>query len=79
MKVLEGKSVSDKIKSTFEERINNLKAKPNIAILGLKGNDASNVYINKIKKNCEKYEIGCNIMIAESEFDFIRICPILTF
>ncbi len=72
MEVLEGKSVADKIKATFESRINSLKIKPNIAILGIIGNNASNVYIRKIQKNCEKYGIGCDVKLAESEDDFIK-------
>ena len=35
--LLEGKSVAENIKSDFEKRIENLEKKPNIAVLGIKG------------------------------------------
>ena len=70
MKILDGKSVSEKIKSTFEQRVKNLKVKPNIAVLGIIGDDASEVYVGRIKKNCEEYGIGFNLMLAETEEEF---------
>lgn len=70
MEILEGKSVAEKIKSTFEERVDNLKIKPNIAVLGIKGDEASEVYIKRIAKNCEKYGIGFNLKLANTEKEF---------
>lgn len=70
MKILEGKSVANKIKSTFEERIKKLEKKPHIAVLAIKGNNASDVYIKKIAKNCEAYGIGFTLKIADTEEEF---------
>lgn len=72
MKILDGKVVVENIKNNFEQKINNLKIKPNIAVLGIKGDDASDVYTKRIKKNCEKYGIGFNLMMAETEEQFIQ-------
>ena len=49
--LLEGKSVAENIKSGFEKRIENLEKKPNIAVLGIKGDEASLTYI----KSCLLY------------------------
>lgn len=71
MQVLEGKSVSENIKSSFEKRIGKLEKVPNIAVLGIKGDEASEVYVKRIGKNCEKYGIGFNLMLANTESEFI--------
>ena len=70
MQILDGKVVAENIKNNFEQQISNLKIKPNIAVLGIKGDDASDVYIKRIEKNCEKYGIGFNLMMAETEDQF---------
>ena len=70
MQILDGKDVAENIKNNFEQQISNLKIKPNIAVLGIKGDDASDVYIKRIEKNCEKYGIGFNLMMAETEEQF---------
>ena len=72
MRILEGKGVSENISKTFEERIKKLEKKPHIAILGIEGNEASKVYINRILKNCGKYGIECCILIAKNEEEFIE-------
>lgn len=73
MEILEGKSVAENIKNTFEERINKLKEKgkyPYLAVLAIKGDSASEVYVKRIKKNCEKYGIKFILKIAENESEF---------
>ena len=50
MKILEGKNVAEDIKKDFSKRINEINVKPNIAVLGFKVDDASNVYIKRIQK-----------------------------
>ena len=70
MVVLEGKSVAEKIKSTFEERINRLEKKPCLAVLGISGNDASDVYIKRIQQNCKKYGIEFILKMAGSPEEF---------
>ena len=72
MQILEGKSVAEKIKKSFEKRINNLNKKPCIAVLGIKGDGASDVYISKIQKNCMQYGIGFELKMAETEEGFIH-------
>ena len=66
MKILEGKPVSERISITFEERIKNLKKTPNIAVLGIRGDNAGEAYISRIKRNCEKYGIGFLLNLAET-------------
>lgn len=70
MEVLEGKSVAKSIKDTFEERIEKLKKKPYVAILGIAGDDASDVYVNRIMKNCDKYKIKCEVFLAKDKEEF---------
>ena len=71
MKVLEGKCVAEKICQSFEERINKLKTKPNIVIMGMVGNSASDAYIKQIEKNCNKYGFGICLNISNTEQEFI--------
>lgn len=70
MQILEGKTVAEKIKSTFEQRLKNIKNKPNIVVLDIAGNNVSDVYIRNIKKNCEKYDIGFNLILSNSNEEF---------
>ena len=70
MKILEGKSVAESIESTFERRLSEMNNIPNIAVLGFNVDEASFAYIERIKKNCEKYKIGCNIFMADNEEEF---------
>lgn len=70
MVVLEGKSVSEKIKSTFTERIEKLERKPYLAVLGIYGDEASEVYIKRIQNNCEKYGIKFVLKMAYTEEEF---------
>ena len=67
MQILDGKNVAENIKKDFEQRISNLKTKPNVAIIGIEGDDASNAYVKRIEKNCKKYKIGFNLFMAETE------------
>ena len=71
MIILEGKSVAEKIKSKFEEKISKLEKKPCIAVLGIKGDEASEVYINRIQKNCEKYGIDFILKMSKTPEEFI--------
>lgn len=70
--LLEGKSVSENIKKSFEERIKKLEKKPYLALLGLNPDDASLVYIRKIEKNCNQYGIKFCLKIAKTEKEFIK-------
>lgn len=70
MNILEGKIVAKLIKDTFEEKIQKLEKVPYIVILGIIGDDASEVYINRIIRNCEKYKIKCEVILAKDEKEF---------
>lgn len=70
MEILEGKSVAEKIKSGFEERISKLNKKPYLAVLGIYGDDASAIYVKRIQKNCEKYGIKFLLKMANNEEEF---------
>ena len=71
-KLLEGKSVAESKKKDFESRIKKMGKKPNIAVLGLQGDDASLTYIKKIENNCNKYGIGFTLNLAKNEEEFIK-------
>lgn len=70
--LLEGKPVSDNIKSKFEEKLNKLEKKPKIAVLTLNPDDSNMAYIKKIEKNCIEYGIGFNLRITKTEKEFIN-------
>ena len=72
--LLEGKTPAEQIKATFENRVSYLKQnniEPKLAVLGLNMKDASNSYVKRIENNCEKYGIGFELFIANSEEEFI--------
>lgn len=70
--LLEGKSVAENLKKTFETRIKKLPQKPCIAVLGIKGDEASLTYIKRIEKNCDKYGVKFILKLAENEDEFIE-------
>lgn len=70
MKVLEGKQVAEKIEENFNVRLRALKTKPNIAVLGIRGDASSSVYIKNIKNNCEKYGIGFDLILTNNSEEF---------
>ena len=72
MIILEGKTVAENIAKNFKERAQKLKIHPHIAVLCLKGNNASEVYIKRIEKNCGKYGIDYTLLMAENEEEFIN-------
>lgn len=72
--LLEGKTPAEQIKATFENRVSYLKQnniEPKLAVLGLNMKDASNSYVKRIENNCNKYGIGFELFIANSEEEFI--------
>lgn len=68
--LLDGKKVAENIKKDFENRIENLKKKPRVAVLGISGDEASLTYVKRIEKNCEKYGIGFTLKMAKNEEEF---------
>lgn len=73
--LLEGKTPAEQIKATFENRVSYLKQnniEPQLAVLGLNMKDASNSYVKRIENNCNKYGIGFELFIANSEEEFIE-------
>ena len=70
--LLEGKSVAENIRENFETRLKEIKQTPNVAVLGIKGDEASLTYIKKIEKNCSKYGIKFTLKLALNEEEFIK-------
>ena len=73
MEILEGKSVAENIRKSFEDRIQKLKDKNtnrHFAVLGISGDGASEVYIRRIEKNCDKYGINFTLKMAKTEEEF---------
>ena len=74
--LLDGKKVAENIKKDFEKRVTKIKENkkiiPNIAILGIKGDEASYTYVKKIEKNCENYGIKTLVNLVETEEEFIN-------
>ena len=70
--LLEGKNVRENLSKDFEARIKKLNKKPYLAVLGMKGNEATMTYIRKIQKNCEEYGIEFLLKLSETEEEFKR-------
>lgn len=74
--LLEGKKVAEKIKKSLPERVEKIKkdrkVTPYIAVLGLKGDEASYVYSKKIERNCQAYGINFLLKLSSSEKEFIK-------
>jgi methylenetetrahydrofolate dehydrogenase (NADP+)/methenyltetrahydrofolate cyclohydrolase len=68
--ILSGAELSKKIKEEIKEEVSRLKAEDNAPALRcvVSGNDkATDVYLNSIKKNCEKLEIDFAKVITNGE------------
>lgn len=70
--LLDGKIVAENIKKNIENRINKMKIKPYIAVLGLNQDRASLTYVKSIEKNCKKYGINIDVILANTEDEFIK-------
>lgn len=70
MITLEGKPVTEKIIERITEKQAKLTKQPCLAVLGIEGDDASNVYIGRIEKNCAKYNIDFKLLMAKDETEF---------
>ena len=70
--LLDGKKVAESLKGNFEKRIQELKVKPYVAILGMDEDEASLTYVRRIQKNCEKYGIKFMLKISNTEEEFIK-------
>jgi len=60
MKLLDGKSLSNKLNHEYIERVNNLKRKniiPCLVVILIGDNEQSKIYINMKRKRCEKLNI----------------------
>ena len=71
MIVLDGKCVAENISKSFVDRIKKCSGRPKIAVLSLNSDDASKIYVKRIEKNCQKYEIGLKLLEGNSEEKFI--------
>lgn len=76
MKILYGKPVAEKINQQNIELSQKLYSKyekrPCIAILGIAGDVASDIYLKKIRQRCEKFDIACIPLIAVNDIEFMR-------
>ena len=70
MITLEGKPVTEKIIERITEKQAKLTKQPCLAVLGIEGDDASNVYIGRIEKNCAKYNIDFKLLMAKDETEY---------
>ena len=74
MELLEGKEVAENLQKNFIERIEKIKKEKNIipklAVLGISGDKASEIYIKKIEKNCIKYGIEFILKMASTQEEF---------
>lgn len=70
--LLQGKAVSENIKSRFPDKLKKLEKMPKIAVLTLNPNKPNLAYIKKIEKNCLKFGIGFELKITTTEEEFIK-------
>ena len=70
--LLDGKKVAQNLKESFFEKIENLKVKPYVAILGMGNDEDSLTYVRRIENNCEKYGIKIIKKISNTEDEFIQ-------
>ena len=74
MELLEGKEVAENLQKNFNKRIEKIKKEKNIipklAVLGISGDKASEIYIKKIEKNCIKYGIEFILKMASTQEEF---------
>lgn len=74
--LLDGKKVSEEIKKDLKVKMEKIKQEkgitPYLAVLGLKGDEASLTYTKRIEKNCNEYGIGFLLKLAETEEEFIK-------
>ena len=70
--LLDGKKVAESIKENFDKRIQQLKVKPYVAVLGMNEDEASLTYVRRIEKNCNKYGIRFIIKQSSTEEEFLE-------
>ena len=65
--ILDGKTLSDKIKSDIKSKVKNYLIKPTLAVIQIGNDEASNIYINSKRKACEY--VGINFIHAKFDED----------
>jgi methylenetetrahydrofolate dehydrogenase (NADP+)/methenyltetrahydrofolate cyclohydrolase len=63
MEILDGKSLSNKIKNRIKEEISTLKKTPNLAVVLIGNDSASQLYVSMKKKSCEY--VGINSILVK--------------
>ena len=58
--ILDGKTLSDKIKNEIKSKVKNYLIKPTLAVIQIGNDEASNIYINSKRKSCEN--VGINFI-----------------
>ena len=58
--ILDGKTLSDKIKEEIKTKVKNYLIKPTLAVIQIGEDEASNIYINSKRKSCEN--VGINFI-----------------
>lgn len=58
--ILDGKTLSDKIKNEIKSKVKNYLIKPTLAVIQIGDDEASNIYINSKRKSCEN--VGINFI-----------------
>ena len=71
--IIDGKQVAEKITAELKQKISTLKAKPQLAVIQVGDNAASNIYVNLKKKKAEEIGIKSTVIklpetITEKEF-----------
>ena len=65
--ILDGKTLSDKIKNEIKSKVKNYLIKPTLAVIQIGDDEASNIYINSKRKACEN--VGINFIHAKFDED----------
>ncbi len=70
LNIIDGKSISKKLKEELKIQVSKLKRKPRLVIISIGNDPASKIYIRNKRKACE--EIGIDIIIVEKEENISR-------
>lgn len=70
LSIIDGKSISKKLKEELKIQVSKLKRKPRLVIISIGNDPASKIYIRNKKKACE--EIGIDLIIVEKDENISR-------
>ena len=69
--LLDGKTLSNKIKDEISKKVNNYLVKPCLAVIQIGNDEASNIYIKMKSKACEN--VGINFIHAKFEDGILKL------